>query len=136
MTVRVRLTLWYSALLVLLVVAFAAASYAYLRRLELNRIDSMLHEQSEIVTQAMVSLGHPNASVDSTGPACRACLERSTTCARAVFARGSSTKAGSSCSPPPKCVKGRAPAKSAKCLATRYRRRLLGEHRRGVTLCR
>lgn len=65
MTVRVRLTLWYSALLVLLVAAFAAASYAYLRRLELNRIDSMLHEQSEIVTQAMVSLSRPNASVDS-----------------------------------------------------------------------
>jgi two-component system OmpR family sensor kinase len=65
MTVRVRLTLWYSALLVLLVVAFAAASYAYLKRLELNRIDSTLHEQSEIVTQAMLSLGARTARVDS-----------------------------------------------------------------------
>jgi heavy metal sensor kinase len=65
MTVRVRLTLWYSALLVLLVVAFAAASYAYLKRLELNRIDSMLHEQSEIVTQSMLSLSGPRVSVDS-----------------------------------------------------------------------
>ncbi len=65
MTVRVRLTLWYSALLVLLVVAFAAASYAYLKRLELNRIDSTLHEQSEIVTQAMLSFGSPHATVDS-----------------------------------------------------------------------
>jgi heavy metal sensor kinase len=55
MTVRIRLTLWYSALLVLLVSGFAVASYIYLKRLELNRIDSTLHEQSEIVTQAMLS---------------------------------------------------------------------------------
>jgi two-component system OmpR family sensor kinase len=65
MTVRVRLTLWYSALLVLLVAAFAAASYAFLERLELNRIDSMLHEQSEIVAQAMLSIGDRRVSVDS-----------------------------------------------------------------------
>jgi heavy metal sensor kinase len=65
MTVRVRLTLWYSGLLVGLVVAFAIASYVYLRRLEVGRIDSTLHEQSEIVTQAMLALGDGRTSVDS-----------------------------------------------------------------------
>src|SRR6185437_1245493 len=35
--------------------AFAIASYGFLRRTELARIDSMLREQSEIVTQAMTA---------------------------------------------------------------------------------
>ncbi len=51
--VRARLSIWHSGLLALLVTAFAVASYGFLRRTELARIDSMLHEQSEIVTQAM-----------------------------------------------------------------------------------
>ncbi|MGH7617630.1 MAG: histidine kinase dimerization/phospho-acceptor domain-containing protein, partial [Gemmatimonadaceae bacterium] len=53
MTVRARLTLWHSGLLAVLVLAFAVAGYTFLRRTELERIDSTLQEQSEIVTQAM-----------------------------------------------------------------------------------
>ena len=56
MTVRARLTLWYGGLLVLIVVAFAFASYVYVDRLEHERIDQMLHEQSEIVVQAIANL--------------------------------------------------------------------------------
>jgi heavy metal sensor kinase len=56
MTVRARLTLWYGGLLVLIVVAFAFASYVYVDRLEHDRIDQMLHEQSEIVLQAIANL--------------------------------------------------------------------------------
>lgn len=55
MTVRSRLMLWYSGLLVLIVVVFAVAGYVYVDRLEYNRIDRMLHEQSEIVEQAILS---------------------------------------------------------------------------------
>lgn len=51
--VRARLSIWHSGLLALLVTAFAVASYGFLRRTELARIDSTLHEQSEIVAQAM-----------------------------------------------------------------------------------
>jgi len=54
-SVRTRLSLWHSGLLALLVTAFAVASYGFLRRTELARIDSTLHEQSEIVTQAMAA---------------------------------------------------------------------------------
>ncbi|MFI5227556.1 MAG: sensor histidine kinase [Gemmatimonadales bacterium] len=54
-SVRARLSLWHSGLLALLVTAFAVASYGFLRRTELARIDSMLREQSEIVTQAMTA---------------------------------------------------------------------------------
>ncbi|HEY9228213.1 MAG TPA: ATP-binding protein [Gemmatimonadaceae bacterium] len=67
MTVRTRLTLWYSALLALLVFGFAVASYAYLKQLELDRIDSTLHEQSEIVTKAMLSVAPLRGGVDSMG---------------------------------------------------------------------
>jgi two-component system OmpR family sensor kinase len=56
MTVRVRLTLWYTALLVLIVVGFAVGGYAYLDRIEHERIDRTLHEQSEIVLQAIESI--------------------------------------------------------------------------------
>ncbi|HEY2163606.1 MAG TPA: ATP-binding protein [Gemmatimonadaceae bacterium] len=51
--VRARLSIWHSGLLALLLTAFAVASYGFLRRTELARIDSTLHEQSEIVAQAM-----------------------------------------------------------------------------------
>jgi len=57
MTVRARLTLWHSGLLALLVLGFAVASQAFLRRTELRRLDSTLREQSEIVMQAMRSAG-------------------------------------------------------------------------------
>jgi hypothetical protein len=53
--------LWHSGLLALLVLAFAVASYTFLRRTELARIDSTLHEQSEIVTQAMRAVGGASA---------------------------------------------------------------------------
>ena len=56
MTVRARLTLWYSGLLVLILIGFAVAGYAYLDRLEHDRIDRTLHEQSEIVMQAIESI--------------------------------------------------------------------------------
>lgn len=56
MTVRARLTLWYSGLLVLIVIGFAAAGYVYLARLENERIDRTLHEQSEIVMQAIQAI--------------------------------------------------------------------------------
>jgi len=52
-SVRARLSFWHSGLLALLVTAFAIASYGFLRRTELARIDSTLREQSEIVVQAM-----------------------------------------------------------------------------------
>lgn len=52
-SVRTRLSFWHSGLLALLVTAFAVASYGFLRRTELGRIDSTLREQSEIVVQAM-----------------------------------------------------------------------------------
>lgn len=55
-SVRVRLSFWHSGLLALLVTAFALASYGFLRRTELARIDSMLREQSEIVAQAMAAV--------------------------------------------------------------------------------
>ncbi|HEY4304905.1 MAG TPA: ATP-binding protein [Gemmatimonadaceae bacterium] len=66
MTVRARLTLWYGGLLVLIVVAFAIAGYAYLDRLEHDRIDRMLHEQSEIVMQAMDSTRAHRGEFDAT----------------------------------------------------------------------
>lgn len=50
---RARLSLWHSGLLAILVTAFGAAAYGFLRRTELARIDSTLREQSEIVAQAM-----------------------------------------------------------------------------------
>ena len=56
MTVRARLTLWYTGLLVLIVIGFAIAGYAYLDRLEHQRIDRTLHEQAEIVMQAIASI--------------------------------------------------------------------------------
>lgn len=65
MTVRARLTLWYSGLLVLIVVAFAVAGYIYIDRLEHGRIDQMLHEQSEIVVQAIESIKSERAGFDS-----------------------------------------------------------------------
>ena len=67
MTVRARLTLWYSGLLVLIVVAFAFASYVYVARLEHDRIERLLHEQSEIVVQAITNLGAGRGTLD--GPA-------------------------------------------------------------------
>ena len=45
----------YSGFLTALVLVFAVASYAFLDRTELGRIDAMLHEQSEIVAQALRS---------------------------------------------------------------------------------
>jgi heavy metal sensor kinase len=54
-SVRAQLSLWYSGLLALLVTAFVALSYGFVRRTELTRIDSTLREQSEIVAQAMGS---------------------------------------------------------------------------------
>ena len=50
---RARLSIWHSGLLALLVTMFALASYGFLRRTEFARIDSTLHEQSEIVAQAL-----------------------------------------------------------------------------------
>ena len=64
MTVRARLTLWYSGLLVLIVVAFAVAGYVYIDRLEHDRIDQMLHEQSEIVVQGIESVKNGRAGFD------------------------------------------------------------------------
>jgi len=64
-TVRARLTLWYSGLLVLIVVAFAVAGYVYIDRLEHARIDQMLHEQSEIVVQAIESIERERTGFDS-----------------------------------------------------------------------
>jgi two-component system, OmpR family, sensor kinase len=55
-SVRARLSIWHSGLLALLVTAFALASYGFLRRTELARIDTTLQEQSEIVTQAMTAV--------------------------------------------------------------------------------
>lgn len=55
-SVRTRLSIWHSGLLALLVTAFAVASYGFLRRTELARIDSTLQEQSEIVAQAMTAV--------------------------------------------------------------------------------
>jgi signal transduction histidine kinase len=68
MTVRARLTLWYSGLLVLIVAAFALGSYVYLDRLERDRIDRMLHEQSEIVVQSIASIT-ADRSADGRGNA-------------------------------------------------------------------
>ena len=56
MSVRARLTLLYSGLLVLIVIGFAIAGYVYLDRIEHERIDRTLHEQSEIVLQAVESI--------------------------------------------------------------------------------
>ena len=52
-SVRTRLSIWHSGLLAFLVTMFAVASYGFLRRTELARIDSTLQEQSEIVAQSM-----------------------------------------------------------------------------------
>lgn len=56
-SVRLRLTAWHSGFLAVLVLAFAVASYSFLERTELGRIDASLHEQSEIVELAMQSAG-------------------------------------------------------------------------------
>jgi signal transduction histidine kinase len=56
MTVRARLTLWYTSLVVLIVIGFAIAGYAYLDRLEHQRIDRTLHEQAEIVVHGIASI--------------------------------------------------------------------------------
>jgi heavy metal sensor kinase len=68
-SVRARLSIWHSGLLALLVTAFAVASYGFLRRTELARIDSTLREQSEIVTQAMAAAaaGGTITRTDSAG---------------------------------------------------------------------
>jgi hypothetical protein len=68
-SVRARLSVWHSGLLALLVTAFAVASYGFLRRTELARIDSTLREQSEIVTQAMAAAaaGGTITRTDSAG---------------------------------------------------------------------
>ena len=66
MTVRARLTLWYSGLLVLIVAAFALGSYVYLDRLERDRIDRMLHEQSEIVVQSIASITADRSADDAS----------------------------------------------------------------------
>jgi heavy metal sensor kinase len=66
MTVRTRLTLWYSGLLVLIVGAFAIAAYVYLERLEHQRIDRTLHEQSEIVEQVIESIRTDRGVFDAT----------------------------------------------------------------------
>jgi heavy metal sensor kinase len=65
MTVRARLTLLYGGLLVLIVVAFAVAGYVYLDRIEHERIDRTLHEQSEIVLQAIASIKKDRGAFDS-----------------------------------------------------------------------
>ena len=68
-SVRARLSIWHSGLLAFLVTTFAVASYGFLRRTELARIDSTLQEQSEIVAQAMsaVAAGGALTHTDSVG---------------------------------------------------------------------
>lgn len=64
MTVRARLTILYSGLLVLIVIGFAVAGYRYLARIEHERIDRTLHEQSEIVTQAIEAIRKDRGAFD------------------------------------------------------------------------
>ncbi len=66
---RARLSIWHSGLLALLVTVFAVASYGFLLRTELARVDSTLQEQSEIVTQAMsaVAAGRALTHTDPAG---------------------------------------------------------------------
>ncbi len=67
--VRTRLSIWHSGLLAFLVTMFAVASYGFLRRTELARIDSTLQEQSEIVAQSMaaVAAGGTLTRIDTVG---------------------------------------------------------------------